>query len=514
MKKNILKTLMVFLLTPYLGFTQSSILITPGYQENSGISNTYHSFYKNNIYKGYVGAYTNFGNDLDFGSGSGNLTSKVHLTIGAIPKLTLLPTGFLGLGIQNPTTNLQIHQATAGAGSFLQLSNADVGFAAGNGLKIGINPNTLFISKNATIINQENSFLSLGTNNQTLMNFTANQRIGIGAANIAPVGVVDIHHTSTAAAPHFNLRTLSDGAPNLMRFENSNGTRSFIQSYYLGSATAANNYFDLTYGSNILTTITGDGRFGINNLNPSDLLHLSPISATGDVFTRISSTTGLTGLRLQNNGGDWAMYTNETNNMFIGYSTNNFSTTNEVINLFPNAANFELKPAVNNQVFLGTSANRWREIWSVNALNTSSDRRLKKNITEIKYGLKEVLKLSAVTYNWKNNEDTKLHLGFIAQDVAEIVPEIVSKSGISDAEFEKLQKEGKTVTDTYGMQYTSLIPVLVKAIQEQQEIIDAKSIKISKLEEKLKTLENLEARLSQLESNALNNKPALLKSDK
>jgi flagellar biosynthesis chaperone FliJ len=125
---------------------------------------------------------------------------------------------------------------------------------------------------------------------------------------------------------------------------------------------------------------------------------------------------------------------------------------------------------------------------------------LKKNINEIKYGLDEVMKLQAVTYNWKDNDDKRLQLGFIAQDVEKVVPEIVTKSGISDEEFERLEKKGEKVTDTYGMQYTGLIPVLVKAIQEQQKVIEDNASRISQLENKLQKMNDLEARLNLIEA--------------
>ena len=86
---------------------------------------------------------------------------------------------------------------------------------------------------------------------------------------------------------------------------------------------------------------------------------------------------------------------------------------------------------------------------------TSSDRRLKENIKSTKYGLDEVLKLEPVDYNFKSNGLEQI--GFIAQDVRSLIPEVVTgKEG-------DIQKG-----ETLGITYTSLIPVLTKAIQEQQ----------------------------------------------
>ena len=89
---------------------------------------------------------------------------------------------------------------------------------------------------------------------------------------------------------------------------------------------------------------------------------------------------------------------------------------------------------------------------------SASDRRLKENIKGTKYGLDEILKLEPVDYTLKLNGLKQV--GFIAQDVKPLIPEVVS--GV-EGDIEK--------GETLGITYTSLIPVLTKAIQEQQTII-------------------------------------------
>jgi hypothetical protein len=101
----------------------------------------------------------------------------------------------------------------------------------------------------------------------------------------------------------------------------------------------------------------------------------------------------------------------------------------------------------------------------------TSDIRHKRNIHPLDVGLKEVAQLRPVTFEWK--DDTLNHsidgkvilrplepamqgkqMGFIAQDVENVLPSVV----ITGTDAEK----------TKGMKYSELIPVLVKAIQEQQ----------------------------------------------
>jgi len=89
-----------------------------------------------------------------------------------------------------------------------------------------------------------------------------------------------------------------------------------------------------------------------------------------------------------------------------------------------------------------------------------SDRRLKNDITNTKYGLQTILELVPVDYQLKSNDHSQI--GFVAQDLKPIVPEAVT--GI----------EGDlTKGETLGVNYTMLIPVLTKAIQEQQALIES-----------------------------------------
>ena len=90
----------------------------------------------------------------------------------------------------------------------------------------------------------------------------------------------------------------------------------------------------------------------------------------------------------------------------------------------------------------------------------ASDARLKTNIVPTTYGLKEVMALRPVHYNMKKGGEAQV--GFIAQEVRKVVPEVVS--GI---EGDLLKGE------TLGLSYGNLVPVLTKAIQEQQAQIEA-----------------------------------------
>lgn len=144
----------------------------------------------------------------------------------------------------------------------------------------------------------------------------------------------------------------------------------------------------------------------------------------------------------------------------------------------------EFGPTSSNSMTLGSSPYRWAEIWSINPLNMASDRRLKKDIQPIAYGLNEVLQLRSVEYKWINGHDRKM-LGLIAQEVEEIVPTVVRHDILSEEEIQDIESQGggRVVKDenkdSYSMSYSQLIPVLIKAIQELNEKVETLEAQIN-----------------------------------
>jgi len=84
--------------------------------------------------------------------------------------------------------------------------------------------------------------------------------------------------------------------------------------------------------------------------------------------------------------------------------------------------------------------------------STPSDARLKENLHDLGYGLTSVLAMKPLVYSYKGNPASQKAIGFTAQDMRKIVPEVVD-----------VPKEPNAMM---GIRYTELIPVLAKAIQE------------------------------------------------
>jgi hypothetical protein len=161
--------------------------------------------------------------------------------------------------------------------------------------------------------------------------------------------------------------------------------------------------------------------------------------------------------------------------------------------------NNNFAPSTYGNRSLGTSALRWSAVYAVNGTIQTSDARKKKNIHNLNYGLNELMALRPVSYQWRsdsmgitpiapNQKETKL--GFVAQEVQSILPEIVKDKEWLPVSEDRPEEYHLVPMQTLGMSYTEMTPVIVKAIQEQQEIINAQNQRIEELEKRIEQILN------------------------
>lgn len=136
-------------------------------------------------------------------------------------------------------------------------------------------------------------------------------------------------------------------------------------------------------------------------------------------------------------------------------------------------------PITNNTISLGSSTLRWNDVYASNGTINTSDSREKENIQNLKYGLKELMLLNPVNYNWKIEKygntivpenKKKNKIGFLAQDLLKITPEVVQTHHwrFNDS----LKKYDYLEMPRYGVCYSELLPLVVKSIQEHQEKVN------------------------------------------
>lgn len=166
---------------------------------------------------------------------------------------------------------------------------------------------------------------------------------------------------------------------------------------------------------------------------------------TGELMLRNTSGQYTVWLRSKtgyNNGGGLDCYNSSgTGVAYIG--SNNTSGGAGQLNLSNSSGTANIQAD-------GSTGN----MWVVNLYQTSS-KKIKKNIVELSLQeAQKVLDLKPVTFDFKNEELGTDRRGFIAEDVEEIIPQIVTE-----------------VNDLKSIDYISLIPYLVKIIQEQDKRI-------------------------------------------
>jgi hypothetical protein len=150
----------------------------------------------------------------------------------------------------------------------------------------------------------------------------------------------------------------------------------------------------------------------------------------------------------------------------------------------------------------GTTVGKVTQTTSATSYVTSSDYRLKEDVTQMVNALEKVALLKPVTYKWKiDGSDGQ---GFIAHELQEVVPDCVigEKDATEEQEYEitpaipaVLDEEGNVVTEEVpavmgtrtvpvyqGIDTSFLVATLTAAIQEQQAMIDELKAKVAALE--------------------------------
>lgn len=173
--------------------------------------------------------------------------------------------------------------------------------------------------------------------------------------------------------------------------------------------------------------------------------------------------------------------------------------------LAPNPGHFtfdggidNILPVTSDGYSLGSSTRRWKDVFTGGGVLNSSDRNLKTAIKPLRYGLKEILKLAPVSYTWKDDkiadfsipeEKKERRLGFIAQELQKVIPEVVVTHQWKEYE-EKPGVLVKEENEFLGVRYSDLIPVAIKAVQEQQEKIEEIEKLNNKIRKAIEALQN------------------------
>lgn len=122
----------------------------------------------------------------------------------------------------------------------------------------------------------------------------------------------------------------------------------------------------------------------------------------------------------------------------------------------------------------GPSVNDLRLTSDGTLTTNTSDQRLKENIQTLSEALGKVTKLRGVSFTWKNDPNSGTQHGLIAQEVMEVVPELVHKNG-----------------EYFGVDYSELVGLFVEAFKEQKITIDAQKREIEQLKNQVASILNI-----------------------
>jgi Chaperone of endosialidase len=283
-------------------------------------------------------------------------------------------------------------------------------------------------------------------------------------------------HQSTANTTGYGFLQLNDGSFTLINKQNT------------GSG-----YIGFRVGNNDKMVVLNNGNVGIGLTDPTNNLH---------VFNPSTDNTDTNVFSARNNslrGSTWTMgsieyYTEGQAN--IGFSS-------------------RVSPLIGDgTIHLGGLFNdkyngfRWGTLYCTTNPDVSSDFSLKKEIKSLTYGLSHIRKINPISYIFKSEKlpngvelddsDKTIMLGFSAQELQEVLPEVVSSWGwISDDEKNYYKKNSKTL----GVRYGDIIPVAINAIKELDKIVQERTLL---LQEKIKSLEEINSailkRLEKLEN--------------
>ena len=323
-------------------------------------------------------------------------------------------------------------------------------------------------------LNSTSNQLSLGFHsNNKIVNIYNQGNISIGRES--QNSRVEIQGSSSFVTNDTNWNKVltlysSNASPIQFEIQTSTGaSTTSTNSAWVG--TISNNDLRLGTNNNTRMLLAANGNIGIGTTSPGFLLDVNGATKMSSCLINTSTST-------------WGGSPGYATRLSIAASANN-----EYLMALQNT-----NAAYNEGIlFVGSTGVRNGGIkWGdgTAALLSASDYRIKCNITPLNQILNNIMKLNPVSYNMI--EDTKEiksnHLGFIAHELQNYFPELVSGT-----------KDGVNIDGSLDIQtvnYTNLIPVLTKGIQEQQGLIETLQKENNELKNQIK---NILDRLTNLE---------------
>jgi hypothetical protein len=375
--------------------------------------------------------------------------------------------GNVGIGTSSPGAKLDVVtegialRARSSAGQ-----NAAFEFAA-NGNTVG---STSFfvgqgVSGAAFVQQRANLELTFGTNNIERMRIDASGNVGIGTSSPTEL----LHVSGTARTSNLGIGGTAPSGQSAIKIssatvfgQNAGGTAEVLTNAlqesggdykYLVNAGASR--YNAAVSAHIWHT-AGSGTAG-NTITWAERMR---IDSSGNLL--VGTTSGATGAKLS--------VVQATANVITANIQSTASTQAYCLDLLTSGM------AAGSGVFIRGFASGPTQTLIIlnngNIQNTNnsygaiSDVKLKENIVDATPKLDKLNQVRVVNYNLKSDPEQKL-LGVVAQELEQIFPGMVEETKDRD-------KEGNDLgTTTKAVKYSVFVPMLIKAMQEQQAIIES-----------------------------------------
>jgi hypothetical protein len=302
------------------------------------------------------------------------------------------------------------------------------------------------------------------TNGGTTFNMFINTSGNVGIGTTTPQATLDVE---------------SRGSSDVFRIGPFEGTAYGIHQYY--DASSGSVYFDQRYDNNA-------GNIYFRTKTTGTPINAFTILGSGNVGIGTASPNA----KLQIEGNDLIMNTEnsyQSKSMYFRYSNGATILSDSDLRFSTGAPSEKMRIFSNGEVNIGygatdNGASLLQVNGSIYAAGTiyASDERYKENIIPLNKGLDLINKLKPVTFNYINTTENNFsefeEIGFIAQDV---------DRALSTESFVKSIVKYTDESNTDSKMVFSpqnLIPILTKAIQEQNALIKALEQRIINLENK------------------------------
>jgi hypothetical protein len=314
-------------------------------------------------------------------------------------------------------------------------------------------------------------------------NGTNDVTIGTSASGWTTITSANLGGSTTYPSATYGSQSLSIG----WNFVPSNGGEvTFLNNYGNGftfeDRIAASNYRLLAYlnyrqfflNLGQATNPTNNGGAGFPGWLTSGCLYITPSGVSNNsagIGIGYNTTYGGQLLSVQP-GTDYKdmSYYAKNHNFYV-------SDTNKIVTFSAGI----ISPSPDNVVSLGSGTNRFTAVYAVNGTIQTSDSN-EKNLIMLPYGLNELLQMKTIMFKWKSQDslpdsDPTKHFqyyGLCADQLAAILPELVYN---------------EDPTAPIQMNYSEIIPIIVKAFQEQNTVIQQQSTQITAHQQEITALQ-------------------------